>query len=104
MSHIKNIILPRGYGKTTALIEESAKEWIPLVVLNRDMVSRCMKMAHEKGLNIPEPVTYTDYVEATEGKSRKLYGFKSVIIDDADLFLEKTAPRGFSIHLISITI
>lgn len=54
----------RGAGKTTMLIEESARTGAIIVVLSYPMVNYTMVLAMRLNLDIPEPITVTNYLKA----------------------------------------
>lgn len=53
----------RGVGKTTALIKESAKTGAIIVVTSYPMANHTMGLAKRLGLDIPEPITVTNYLK-----------------------------------------
>ena len=54
----------RGTGKTTMLIEESARTGAIIVVSSYPMVNYTMVLAMRLNLDIPEPITVTNYLKA----------------------------------------
>lgn len=61
-----------GSGKTTMLINESAKTGYTIAVANYYMVRKIAKMADEMGLYIPRPVTYdTIFANFQENKNTR---------------------------------
>lgn len=54
----------RGAGKTTTLIEESARTGAIIVVSSYPMVNYTMGLAMRLNLDIPEPITVTNYLKA----------------------------------------
>lgn len=54
----------RGAGKTTTLIEESARTGAIIVVSSYPMVNYTMGLAVRLNLDIPEPITVTNYLKA----------------------------------------
>ena len=54
----------RGAGKTTMLIEESARTGAIIVVSSYPMVNYTMVLAMRLNLDIPEPITVTNYLKA----------------------------------------
>lgn len=93
---MKKIIMSRGAGKTTALINLSAMTGDYIVCRNLNEASRILAMAQDNGLNIPMPITYAELVEGRFGK--KISGF---LIEDIEEFLSFISSRvpvnGFSI-------
>ena len=53
----------RGVGKTTALIKESAKTGAIIVVASYRRVNHTVGLAKRLGLDIPEPITVTNYLK-----------------------------------------
>lgn len=52
----------RGAGKTTTLIEESAKTGAIIVVASYSMINYTMGLAKRLNLDIPKPITVTNYL------------------------------------------
>ena len=81
---MQTLIIPRGKGKTLELIKRSAitKEYI--VCINSMEVKNIENIAKELDLNIPKPITFSDF------RDKKYYGkeIKGFLIDNADLFLQ----------------
>ena len=53
----------RGVGKTTALIKESAKTGAIIVVASYPMANYIVGLAKRLNLDIPEPITVTNYLK-----------------------------------------
>ncbi len=53
----------RGTGKTTALIKESAKTGAIIVAASYPMANYIMDLAKRLSLDIPEPITVTNYLK-----------------------------------------
>lgn len=60
---MKLITGPRCSGKTTALIEESARTGIPIISPTRAMAEYVRRMAEDYGLDIPAPVSIGEVVK-----------------------------------------
>lgn len=77
----------RGAGKTTMLIEESARTGAIIVVSSYPMVNYTMGLAMRLNLDIPEPITVTNYLKALVhgglNKERKY------LIDDLHVILSQ---------------
>lgn len=77
----------RGAGKTTMLIEESARTGAIIVVSSYPMVNYTMVLAMRLNLDIPEPITVTNYLKALVhgglNKERKY------LIDDLHVILSQ---------------
>lgn len=53
---------PRCSGKTTALIEESARTGIPIIAPSMGMANYISMLSKEQGLDIPEPASINKVV------------------------------------------
>lgn len=88
-------------GKTTRLIERSAKEGIYILVANKE-IARCVAdQAKEMGLDIPYPVTLDEYLRGNkfQGSSIRRDG---LLIDDLDMVLDLLF-RGIPIRGVTLT-
>lgn len=103
MGLIRSVIVPRGHGKTTALIKECAKLNAQLVVCNISMVDHTRRMAIDLNLIIKKPITHSTYLELVErprGIKDEIY-----LIDDVDkMILDYLVPRHCKLEVISLTI
>lgn len=81
------VIGERCSGKTTRLIERSAKEGIYILVANKAMARCIADQAKEMGLDIPFPVTLDEYLRGNkfQGSSIRRDG---LLIDDLDMGLD----------------
>lgn len=59
---IRLITGPRCSGKTTTLMEESARTSIPIIAPSMGMANYISMLAKEQGLNIPEPTSINKMV------------------------------------------
>jgi len=85
-------------GKTTKLIQESAKSGYYIVCMSTKEVSEVHMMALKMRLNIPFPLTFDEFIAGNfYGK-----GIKGFLIDDADLLLNRMG-RGVPIVSVSMT-
>lgn len=77
----------RGAGKTTMLIEESARTGAIIVVSSYPMVNYTMGLAMRLNLDIPEPITVTNYLKALvhEGLNKE----RKYLIDDLHVILSQ---------------
>lgn len=77
----------RGVGKTTALIKESAKTGAIIVVTLYPMVNHTMGLAKRLGLDIPEPITVTNYLKllVCGGFNRE----QKYLVDDLQMVLSQ---------------
>ena len=97
-----NIVIgERCSGKTTRLIERSAKEGIYILVANKEMARCIVDQAKEMGLEIPFPVTLDEYLRGNkfQGSSIRRDG---LLIDDLDMVLHQLFG-GIPIHEVTLT-
>lgn len=73
---------PRCSGKTTMLIEESARTGIPIITPTSMMAFYIKKMAKEQGMDIPEPTSINKIVDRC-GKPGKY------LIDELEMCLRQ---------------
>ena len=95
---MKVITKGRQEGKTNDLVELSAKLEIPILCessIKREIVK---KMAGKKNLEIPEPLCIDC---RSTGFRERLSRYDSIIVDDADLLLQKIL--GVKITALSVT-
>ena len=83
----------RRTGRTTALIEQSAKDWLYMVCTNRKEAERVMREARRMGLDIPMPITHDDLIVG-RFCGRGIRGF---LVDDVDMVLAVLA-RGVPVR------
>lgn len=81
---MEKIIMQRGYGKTTQLIKKSAKSGDYIVCHRLDEAKQIKYEAKQMGLDIPLPITYSEFVEKRY-HGRKISGF---LIDNLEMFLQ----------------
>ncbi len=96
-----NIILKsKGGGKTTELIESAKRlEGYNLIICkDRGEALRLWKIILEKGYNIPQPITFDEFLKGNNC-GRKINSF---LIDNADLLLQSIS-KGVKIHTITMT-
>lgn len=97
----KYTIGERCSGKTTRLIERSAKEGIYILVPTKD-IARCIAdQAKEMGLDIPFPVTVGEYLNCGRHDWSNIRE-KGLLIDELDLVLERLL-RGIPVHEVTLT-
>lgn len=86
---MKVITGDRGTGKTTMLIEESAKTGAYIVVAHRRLARFVSDMARGKNLRIPYPITFDEFLSGLPGRAsgRDFH----VLIDDVNLLLDHLA-------------
>lgn len=97
-----NIVIgERCSGKTTRLIERSAKEGRYILVANKAMARCIADQAKEMGLDIPFPVTLDEYLRGNkfQGSSIRRDG---LLIDDLDMVLDLLF-RGIPIREVTLT-
>ena len=78
------IVTKRGGGKTTQLIELSAKTGAYIVCHSHSTAGGIMRMALQSDLKIPLPITYDDFI------NKRYYGagIKGFLFDDVELFVQ----------------
>lgn len=59
---MKIIVRPPKTGKTQELIEESAKNGGVIICCDRGRVKSIQRLALDKGLNIPTPITFAAFI------------------------------------------
>lgn len=94
---MKIFLAPRGGGKTTFLIRESAKTQDIIVCENNFVANSIKRIAFNMGLEIPTPITYSDFTKQnTHGK--KISGF---LIDNVDVLLQQLTRTPIKIVTMS---
>lgn len=97
-----NIVIgKRCSGKTTRLIERSAKEGIYILVANKAMARCIADQAKEMGLDIPFPVTLDEYLRGNKFQGSSIR-WDGLLIDDLDMVLNRMF-RGIPIREITLT-
>lgn len=81
---MKKIILPRGGGKTKALIKMAAKEGFTIVCLNKHEAIRVHVDATSKGFRMPFPLTFDEFKHRSFNPS----SIKGFLIDEADRLIQ----------------
>lgn len=89
---------PRGSGKTTELIITSYEKKIPIICFNYENAGYIKQMAHNLGLEIPDPIPFDDVRYALRG-----YRSAGVLIDDVDRILSMKIGLGLPVVAVSIT-
>ncbi|MDV3880746.1 hypothetical protein BAS06_09335 [Elizabethkingia miricola] len=72
-----------GSGKTTKLIQLSAETGAIIVTINLKSADRIERMAKELLKAIPQPITYTEFINGNYYAP----GVRGLLFDDIDLFL-----------------
>jgi len=80
---MRKIIKGRGDGKTTDLIHLSHETGDYIVCRSQEECSRISAIAREQKLDIPFPITYTEFLNGRYGM--RISGF---LIDNSDDFLQ----------------
>ena len=83
---------PRCSGKTTALMEESARTGVPIIAPSMGMAKYISMRAKEQGLNIPEPTSINKIVNRGVKPGKYL-------IDELELCLNQ-----LGIYPVAVTI
>jgi len=95
-TEIEYVLGYRGEGKTTELIKLSAEKYYYMVCADRKRVEYVWDLARKLELDIPFPLTFTEFLEKRY-YSRGINGF---LIDDVDDFLRYIEP---GIRAVSFT-
>lgn len=77
------INLPRGGGKTTALVYASAVDKVPILCLNKQNKKYIEDLAKKLGLSIPEPLTCNTEDLLKLGR----FDFEEILIDNAEFII-----------------
>lgn len=83
--HMDVICKRRGEGKTTELVKRSAETGEIILVPTRCHVSEILYVAQKHKLNIPEPITVSEYERGILRGTR----YPGILIDDADIVLRQ---------------
>lgn len=89
--------LPRRGGKTTYLIERSARTGEIIVCFDSNEAERVFDYAKYMGIEIPKPVTFADMMRYSE-RGRNPAGY---IIDNIDIILTRLTGVKFNLATIS---
>lgn len=103
MIFIYALIMPRGWGKTTALVMRSSVTQYPILCYSHATKQAILDKAFESGISIPEPIVFIDAIKAQDNyRGLKV---EKILIDDADILLKRLVADLFhaSIDAISIT-
>ena len=95
---MEKIILPRGEGKTTKLIQMSHDTWTYILVVDGKRQREVANLARKMEIDIPYPVTLEDYMRS------RFHGsfIRRILIDDADDVL-KALFSNLEISAITMT-
>lgn len=100
--HIELLRMPRGSGKTTFLIKESARTGKPIITATGVDVQQIVDMAQEMGVKIPEPISAFRWINnRSYYRDSKLVLADSFLIDDVDRVL--TTVFNGSINKVTYT-
>lgn len=94
---MKVVAMPRGVGKTTALIKRSAETQIPILVSTSSARNHIKQSAERLGLEIPTPIVATPQVISHMASARL-----PAIIDNAEMILNDMF--GGKIDTMSVTV
>lgn len=103
MIFIYALVMPRGWGRTTALVIRSSVTQYPILCYSHATKQAILDRAFELGVSIPDPIVFVDVIK-TQDNYRGLK-VEKILIDDADMLLKRIAVDLFhaSIDAISIT-
>lgn len=91
----------RGTGKTTKLIQRSAREGSYILTSTVFRAQAIWDTAREMGLNIPYPVTLHEYLHSNKFRSSTIPR-KGILIDDVDAVVGALFA-GIPIHEMTMT-
>ena len=91
----------RGTGKTTKLIQRSAREGSYILTSTAFRALEILDAARDMGLNIPYPVTLHDYFHNNKFSSSTIQR-KGILIDDVDAVVVALFA-GIPIHEMTMT-
>ena len=91
----------RGTGKTTKLIQRSAREGVYILTSTVFRAQAIWDTAREMGLNIPYPVTLHEYLHSNKFRSSTIPR-KGILIDDVDAVVGALFA-GIPIHEVTMT-
>lgn len=75
---MKVIVRPRGYGKTTLLVQKAVENDLPILCARNNKIYELR--AKELGLPMPQIITVKDMLQ----KKIKGLNYKNVLVDEAD--------------------
>lgn len=81
---MNSILAPRGMGKTTQIIKQSAGRNVVIVCFSRQECERVSRQAAEMGIPIAKPISFVAFMEGGL-RGRKV---DAVLIDNIDLCLQ----------------
>ena len=97
---MKVIAKARQTGKTTQLLYTSATVGMPIVVYNRRRVDTLKTEASKMGLDIPTPMTFTEFTQQ-KGQFPKEQG---ILIDESQEILSMLVSQcGCTLRAITVT-
>lgn len=86
----------RNQGRTKRCVEVAAEKFAYIICRDKRAAYRCVKMAEDMGLDIPFPITFSEFLKG-EFISRGIKGF---IIDDLDEMVRRLA-QGVPVELVT---
>lgn len=93
----------RHSGKTKALIDRAAKDFLCIVCLDPQEATRITEIAKIMGLDIPLPLSFGEFVAGDfPGRGLKGHGIRGFVIDNADLLIHRLA-REVPVEALSFT-
>jgi len=94
------IIVGRGQGKTSMLIEMSAQTGARIVTRDKDFARHTMRMALDMQIEIPDPITYREFVSGTF----RGYDIHALLIDDVDALVQWIASNGGDVPVVGLSM
>ena len=100
--------LSRGTGKTIRMLYASEFNNIPILCMNESHKANLIEQSRRFGINIPEPITVSNFIELKGGRTHKSYRDKDilseVLIDEMDSVLSLLMLQAFGTEIIGATI
>ena len=93
------LIKGRCQGKTTKLIVTSEVTQIPILATDDRRKDFLIDMAKELGCNIPEPISYRQYIRYPDGRP-----YKKILIDDAEDIIKKALEDHLRSEVLAVAI
>lgn len=76
----------RQTGRTTAMIRTAAASFAYIVCPDRRQVEHIQRMAQEMGVDIPQPITWDDFIKGRYHRP----GVRGFVIDNLDDCIQRT--------------
>ena len=90
--------LSRGKGKTTRMLYASEFNNIPILCYNEMYKQNLIEMAHWHGINIPNPMTVSEFLKRGQRPTNK------ILIDEMDSVLSLLMLQAFGTEIVGGTM